>query len=506
MKRLSFNPIPGAVGKLVSEIELVISHKDPKALNKIKKILTAKNKSAAFQYKKAKESLGFNEAKLKTLEALNTPKDADSWAKTEIKIQNAKKLIAELEHKIYEIYFAENPNGSISVPAGLWYLCETIEGSAHCNTELQPYKLPGLRPYQSEALDALYKYNRCTIELATGLGKSKIIYSLAISGVKAGKRVMIVVPTEYLVGQIYRELKELHPNTAALGGDFKHPKLGWDILVTTINSAPKYADLATMISLDESHHASASTWQELLSTATNATHVYNLTATAFRSDGLDIAIHAFGGPIVYARDAKWGLDNGWLSPLKVVQVRIRPRYPSGHVIRLPDNMPMQRAYKTLMSASNVQAFIREKLNVALSKGRRIMCIFRTVKFAEVFRKFCGNTPKFQVAHADKTLSKSPKLPLKQFNDNLTNLLVACDKLVSEGIDIPSANLLVCATQHTSDITTLQLLGRVLRKSEGKESATCLDIVVMGYSQFERAGKARLAIYKYLCDDVVEIEV
>lgn len=846
MKRVSFSAIPGCVGKLVSNVELVLTHPKPQ---KIKKILTSKNKSAAFRLKKAKEGLGFHQNKLKALEALNTPKDAKVWTDTEEKILNAQTLIPVLQEQAIEKYYMENEDGTLSVPAGFWYLCERIEGDAHKNRELQPYKLPGLRPYQVEGLDALYQYNRATVELATGChakgqgiimyngaikkvediiagdqlmgpdgtsrqvmrlvrghqqmakivpakgdpwvvnldhvlclkltprrkgqkhkivkmsvseyltqsktqkhrlklyktgvdfkqtsllpippwilgawlgdghsnacaittadaeianewcnwissiginlkihkkpnskartlygacekassrhgryhpfmvtaealglvkdkhipesyktatrrdrlellaglldtdgylvrdgrthqittisdrlrddilflarslgfaahskavhktcqtggggvyntitisgdtssipcrlerkraqarrqikdplvvgfkvellppddffgfevsgdnlyllsdftvthncGKSKMIYSAALAGVKAGKRVMIVVPTEYLVGQVYNELKTLHEKTAALGGDFKHPKLGWEILVTTINSAPKYADIATMMLLDEAHHAPAETWSELLATAVEVTHVYNFTATAFRSDGLDTAIHSFGGPIVYARDARWGLDNGWLSPLKVIQVRINPRRPDGSVIKLPDAMPMQKAYKVLMSANNVAAFIREKLNVAIDKKRRTMCIFRTVKYAEAFRKYCGSAPKFQVAHADKKVSKDPKFPLRQFNAGETDLLVACDKLVSEGIDIPDSNLLICATQHTSDITTLQLLGRVLRKAAGKEDAVCIDVVVKGYNQFERAGKSRLAVYKRLCDNVVEIDL
>ena len=113
---------------------------------------------------------------------------------------------------------------------------------------------------------------------------------------------------------------------------------------------------------------------------------------------------------------------------------------------------------------------------------------------------------FQVAHADKKKSKSPKYPLIQFNKGETKLLVACDKLVSEGINIPDATLLLQLTQHSSDVTTYQMAGRILRKSEGKELAIIIDFVTMGYAQFERAAEKRLKVYQYLTEDVKVVEL
>lgn len=503
MKRVRFNAIPGCVGKYVSNIELVLSHPDIEVL---KHELRADNTGAAWKQNRAKESRGFYQGKRNELLARNTPEDDPLLIETTEKLAALDHEISELEGQLVELFYIENADGTLSVPGGFWYLCERIEGDKQYNTELTYYKLPCLRDYQSEALDKLYTYRRGTIELATGLGKSKMIISAALSGVKAKKRVMIVVPTEYLVGQMYKEVSALHSNTTAIGGDYKHPKLGWDIMVITMASAPKFVDMATMLIIDEGHHSPATTWAELLSSAIDATHVYNFTATAFRSDGLDLGIHAFGGPIVYTKGARWGIENGWLSPLQVVQIRITPRQNDGGRVYTSPYASPQTVYKQLMAQDNVLQLILDKTLVALGKSRREMLVFKTVKMAEYFQRFAKDKLKFSVAHADKAKTKNPKFPLHQFSRGETDLLVCCINLIAEGIDISSSDVMIVATQHAGDISTYQLVGRILRKSEGKTKAVLIDIAVKGYDLFESAAKKRLAVYKNITDNILEIDL
>lgn len=503
MKRITFDSIPGARGRLESNLELTIWPPSP---DDLKKKLTVTNKSVQWKIKRAKRTVGIYSEKLANMDLVGAPTDSESYVSHQAKVADAEAVIKGLEGSVKEQLYSDNGDGSFSVPAGFWWLCESIEGNAHRNTDIQPFILPRAydRPYQVEALTELYKYRRATLELATGLGKSILIASVALAAVKADKRVMIVVPTEYLVGQMYKQLKELHDNTTAIGGDYKHARLGWDIMVITVNSAMKFIDQPDVIIADEAHHAPARTWQEMLCSAPQATHVYNFTATAFRTDGMDLAIHAFGGPIVYSRDVKWGIDQGWLSKVHIFQVWVHPTDVTGNKLHFGEYTFAQRAYKRLLAADEPLSLAKEKLLVALSRGRRAMVIFKTVKAAQVFKQFCAPEADFIVAHANKKLSKFPKLPLKRFNDGVTNILCACSQLVAEGIDIPSANMLILTTQNSSDITTLQMIGRILRKSPGKVDAVVLDIVVKGYDQFERAGNKRLALYRYITPNVTVI--
>ena len=500
--RLTFDKIPGCIGKFESTVSMTLRSNDMKGL---KKILTVRNKAVAYKIKRAKSSAEFNQAKLTKMDQINVDSASDGYKAIEQKVKDALVEVELLKPQLIEQFFLEREDGAIEVPAGFYYLCSETDGSEK-NTDLKPYFLPGLRDYQVEALQELYKVKRGTVELATGLGKSLAITSAALAGVKSGKRVMVVVPTAYLVEQMYKTLKSHHANTTAIGGEYKHAALGWDIIVTTINSAQKHIDSATMLLLDEAHHAPASTWTELLAGADKATHVYNFTATAFRADGLDLAIHAFGGPVVISRNARWGIDHRWLSKLKVIQVRIRPRRKDGSPLYLPAGTPATSAYKKLIADPLVAGFICDKLQVILQKKGRVMTVFKTVKAAQAFKKQIGAALEFTVAHADKSSSKFPKAPLYKFNKGEVDILVACVNLLAEGIDIPNTTHLLIATQHSGDVQTYQMVGRVLRKAPGKEIAIVLDVAVLGYDQFERSADARLRVYKELTDDVTEISI
>lgn len=505
MARIKFNKVPNLRGKLETSLTLRLFPKDSSELAKIKKMLTVKNKSVQYNLNRAQKARTRDSQRLQGLKDLNTPEDLPIYQKLVLKIEGLDREIIDLQGRVIETYYEED-FGTLLVPAGFWWLCETIDGNAHYNRTLDKFYLPELRPYQVECLDEMYKYSRATVELFTGAGKSKVIASVALAGVKSNKRVVIVVPTEYLVGQMYKQLKAMHPKTTALGGEYKHVAPGWDILVTTVNSASKIIDEAEVLLFDESHHAPCETWLNLATSAVKATNVYNFTATAFRADGLDLAIHAFGGPIVYSKDAKWGLDNKWLCPLKVIQIRMQPRKSDGSPMFFNDMVMAQRAYSALATNSDVMKYTKDRLQAALEKNHRVICLFKTVKAAMYFKKWCKGMLDFGVAHADKKISKNPKYPLHQFNKGETNLLVACDKLVGEGVDIPDSSLLLLLTQHTSDITTLQVVGRILRLAEGKEKAIVLDIALGGYAQFARAANKRLSIYRYLTDDVTVVDV
>jgi superfamily II DNA or RNA helicase len=149
-----------------------------------------------------------------------------------------------------------------------------------------------------------------------------------------------------------------------------------------------------MVLIDETHHISAESWTNLASSCISATHFYGLTATAFRADGLDMAIHSFGGPIVYSRDVKWGIENGWLNSFTPISIQITPRYSSGvkvgQPIRFPDTVMATTAYKVMMGAQNVSEVIRDRLMASVNKERIPILIFKTVEACKNIRRFCKN--------------------------------------------------------------------------------------------------------------------
>jgi len=505
MSNTNFDQVQGITGTYLSNLELELRCEN--SPRNLKKSLTMTNGSISWKVNFLKKKLKYWK-KLVEMPAgdqvftQNPELRSAAIAKLEKKMDTARSKIADIEEQLEELIpqikeelFTETGDNTLVVPPGLWYLCEGINGNTHLNTDLKPFALPECRPYQSEALTELCKYNRGTLELATGLGKSKIIQSMALAGVASKMRVMIVVPSEYLVGQMLREMKALHPNTTAQGGG-RQAELGWDILVTTIQSAQGFADLPDMILLDESHHAPAETWTALLCKATNATHVYSFTATAFRSDGLDLAIHAFAGPVVYSRDVRWGIENKWLTPFTAFSIQIQPKYSNGakqgQNIFLSDNISSTTAYKIMTGSYAVMQVVRDRLLAALAKGRKPIVVFKTVEACKAFRKFCSSVIDMDVASAQE--GRKSKIPLDKFRRGDANMLLANSGLIAEGIDLPPCDLIIQVCENSSDVMTTQILGRMLRLYPNKTNAVMIDIGIKGYSQFERASQKRNELY------------
>jgi len=458
---------------------------DSSEIDKLNKKLTLTNKSVFFQQKKANERLEYWRMRY------NAEVGVNGFASdyTLDKVRELEKLISNLSESLHRCYLYHS-EGKWYVPAGFWHLVNKVEDDVHLSG-IKPYILDTLRDYQKESVEEMLKYKRATGVLATGLGKSLIIASICMSFVKAGKRVFIVVPTDYLVGQVYETVKQFHNSVTAAGGG-RHPKLGADIFVCTAQSAIKHIGDFNCVVVDECQHVPANTWEELMGAADKCEYVYNLTATPFRTDGLDLAIHASGGPTVFERDVKWGIDNGWLTKPKVFRIIIN----TGK--EFSDKSMATTAYKHLTGHKSVLNLVKNQIEKAVASGRKVMVIFNTLDPAHKLRKLCEKTVPFNVADANF------KKPLHDFQKGESNILVATAKLISEGVNIPDASVLILLTQNSSDAITYQAVGRVLRKSEGKKDAIIIDVTTEGYKQFANASLKRLAVYSKITDEIKDM--
>jgi len=487
MAKIEFNSIKDTHGELLNQLVLKITGGNFK---NIKQLLTLRNKSIEWQMRFLKKKITY----WQRLVDEGVPGRSD---KALGKLKDTTKQLEDISPKATEELYTEEDN-ALYVPPGLWFLCENIKNAAHENTEIKPYYLPELRDYQREALSCLYKYNRGVLELFTGAGKSRIIHSISIAAINSGKRVMIIVPSEYLVGQMFDQLKSLNLNATAQGGG-RMAKGGWDVLVTTVQSAGMYIDIPHVLVTDENHHAPSESLTNLLASAKNATHVYGLTATAIRGDGLDMAIFSFCGPVVFSRDVKWGVENKWLNPFTPISIQITPRYSSGpkmgKPIIFPDTVQATTAYKVMINSFNVMSLIRERIIACVEKERKPIIIYKTVEACKNIRKFCKDSVDMDVASAQD--GKKSKIPLVEFQKGDSNILLSNSGLISEGVDLVKADTLIQCCNHSSDIMTLQSLGRILRLSEGKKNGILLDISVSGFGQFERARDKRNEIYEYI---------
>jgi len=65
---------------------------------------------------------------------------------------------------------------------------------------------------------------------------------------------------------------------------------------------------------------------------------------------------------------------------------------------------------------------------------------------------------------------------KEFKSDKLNILVSTLSIFAEGIDIPSLDIVINAGANKGSVKTIQILGRVLRRLEGKEDAYYIDFI------------------------------
>jgi len=62
---------------------------------------------------------------------------------------------------------------------------------------------------------------------------------------------------------------------------------------------------------------------------------------------------------------------------------------------------------------------------------------------------------------------------KQFKEN-ENCIVMTQSIGAEGLDIPDLDVIINAAANAGNVKSIQVLGRVLRTSEGKDQAVYYD--------------------------------
>lgn len=459
----------------------IISGKDSEK-ELLKKFLTVTNKSVYFQLEKSKSLLIWWTDRARQLEGYGKID-----AETESKVAFYRKQIKELGEQATVRYW-EQIGHELFVPKGYWYLFSTVPSDVE--NDVIPVHIAGTRDYQVEAINTLMKYKRSTLSAATGSGKSIMLLNMALSYVKAGKRVMICVPSEYLVGQLYETIKAHHKNTTSCGGG-RTASLGADVLVTTMQSAKQHVDIYDVIAIDEAHHLAANTWNGLMAEA-NAEYVHAFTATPIRMDGLALGLPAFAGPVVYEKDVRSLIREGFLMEPVIYSIEMS-------TIKVPDSKMATSAYKQIATSPKVMEYIKSQIIKGIASDRKIICAFKTLE--------CGNKlKKLLKGHIDVNVASGTfKDPIHKFKSGKCLVLIGTSALLSEGLDLIEADMLIIVTQHVSDVTSFQMLGRVMRLSPGKRPPVVLCVGFDGYGQFQKAIEKRRKIYHKVSDNVSYIK-
>ncbi|MBW7573893.1 DEAD/DEAH box helicase [Caproiciproducens sp. AGMB10547] len=314
-----------------------------------------------------------------------------------------------------------------------------------------------LRDYQKECIETIQSQppGAYLVQMATGLGKTVTFANIQRKG-----KMLILSHREELVRQPLKYFDCL--TGVEMAGEHATPmdEVVSASVQTMAHRLERFApDEFDIVVVDEAHHSSASTYRRIL----NYFHprlTLGFTATPNRSD--NVRMNDIYQDIIFQRDLKWGIKNGYLSDIFCRRVNI------GYDLRSVHTRGGDYAPGELEKAMDGTAD-------AIAETYRTMAAGATLIFAVSVNQAQEIAKRIPGAAVVTGETKDRADIIKAFTDGQIPCIVNC-MVFTEGTDIPRVETVIVARPTQSDSLYTQMVGRGLRLYPGKERLNLIDCV------------------------------
>ena len=314
-----------------------------------------------------------------------------------------------------------------------------------------------LRDYQTECIDIIQSKapGRYLIQMATGLGKTVTFANIPRNG-----KMLILSHREELVHQPLKYFDCL--TDIEMAGNHAGPMA--EVVSASVQSITRRLDRFSqdefdILIVDEAHHSAAQSYRRVLDHFTPRLTL-GFTATPNRSDSA--RMDDIYQDIIFQRDLKWGIKNGWLSDIYCRRVNIGYDL-SGVRTSHGDYAPGELDEAMDGTADAIAQAYRE-----LGRGATLIFAVSVHQAEEI----AGRIPGAAVVIGE---TKDRASIIKAFTDGQIPCIVNC-MVFTEGTDIPRVETVIIARPTQSDSLYTQMVGRGLRLFEGKENLNLIDCV------------------------------
>lgn len=340
----------------------------------------------------------------------------------------------------------------------------------------------GLRDYQETAITSTHAawargVNRPAVVLPTGSGKTVIFSHMTQMWVATQKsRVVVVVHRDELVNQTVTKIATIAPElTVGIVKADRNDVLS-DVIVASVQTIRKMDRLSQiknvgLVIVDEAHHAAADSYVSVMSHfELNGAVFAGFTATMVRDDKRELG--KVWDEIVYTRDILDLIALGHLSDV------------TGRLVEI-DGMSLNKAKQSrgdfsdvslskLLIDNDAQKIVADAYAEHAS-GKQGMIFAPTVECAKVFAE-SFNAKGIKTAPVWGAMPEEERrLTIKRFMAGEIQVISNC-MVMTEGTDLPMAEVAVIARPTKSAGLYVQMVGRVLRPYPGKTTALVLDVV------------------------------
>ncbi len=313
------------------------------------------------------------------------------------------------------------------------------------------------REYQQECIDLIASKppGRYLVQMATGLGKTYTFTHIQRKG-----RVLILSHREELVHQPLRYYEGCTTGVE-MASEHSH---GEDVVSAGVQSLVRRLDRFSpddfdTIICDEAHHAAAKSYRAIFHHF-RPRMLLGFTATPNRAD--NVRLNDVFDDIIFQRDLRWGIKNGYLSDIYCRRVNI------GYDLRGVHTRGGDYAIGELEQAMDGTADAIAEVYHKMATGATLIFTVSVAQANEIAGKIKG-----AVAVTGETKNRADII--SRFTRREIPCLVNC-MVFTEGTDMPLVETIIIARPTKSDSLYTQMVGRGLRPCEGKTRLNLIDCV------------------------------
>jgi len=330
------------------------------------------------------------------------------------------------------------------------------------------------RDYQMHAFTYAVRNRRALMLSPTASGKSFIIYLIARY---YNARTLIIVPTTSLVSQLasdftdYGFVSDRFVHRIFAGQDKQTDK---PITISTwqsIYKMPKeYFEQFNVVIGDEAHLFKAKSLTSIMSKLNLCRYRFGFTGTLDGTQTNQLVLEGLFGPVRKVTTTAELIEQRHLTKFEIKAI----------ILKYPDNIRQQLRNADYQAELDFlvrnDARNRFIMNLTLSLSGNTLLLFQFVeKHGSVLYdmiKDCGR----KVFYVHGGVDGEEREEIRKLLETEENaIVIASVGTFSTGVNIPSLRNIISASPSKSKIRTLQSIGRVLRKSAGKDGATLYDI-------------------------------
>lgn len=314
-----------------------------------------------------------------------------------------------------------------------------------------------LRPYQKECIETIeaQQPGAYLAQMATGLGKTVTFANIP----RHGDRMLILSHREELVEQPRKYFNCSYGIERAQSRSH-----GEEVVSASVQTMVRRLDRYDpqdfgLIICDEAHHAAAATYRKIFDYF-QPEKLIGFTATPNRGD--KVRLDNVFSKIIFQRDLRWGIRNGYLCGIECRRVDIGFDLSAVHT-RQGDYAPGELDEAMDGTADAIAEAYRD-----LAVGATLIFTVSVHQAEEIAKRIPG-----AVVVTGKT--KDRAAIIDGFTAGKIPCIVNC-MVFTEGTDIPRVETVIIARPTQSESLYAQMVGRGLRPYPGKEKLMLVDCV------------------------------